>query len=322
MSFFRRSLVLAGLAAAAACQRRAPLPPPPADAAGLVAWADSVDSLAARGGGTERIFALKDGRLTPVRDSTEWPDEFESEIFVLWGPDGRPLRHLEVPVSQSGDWFLERSHYFDARGRTVVFASDGRYFRGGECGLVVHDKRRTAYDSTFRALASTRRLQNDSTGRVVDAAACGHAYDFFAGEPVASYDALVRAGRAPSAGGAQAAGGSQAADYASPIVLFVGPDSAEVAGLSVELDDDFDEIEGEGRMFRAAARQLVDSLGIAHADVARGEATFRVGREVRRFSWRDAVPIWFSVVYDGVSEPRITADMDLRENLGRLAPSP
>lgn len=322
MSIFRHSLVLAGLAAAAACQRRAPLPPPPTDAAGLVAWADSVDSLAARGRSTERVFALKDGRLTPVHDSTGWPEEYEAEIRIFSGPDGRPKRQLEMPVSQSGDWSLELAHYFDARGRTVVFASDGRYFRGGECGLVVHDKRRTAYDSAFRPLSSTRQMRNDSTGRAVDADACGHVYDFFAGEPVASYDALVRAGRAPSAGGAQSAGGSQAADYSSPIVLFVGPDSAEVAGLSAELDDDFEEIEGEGRMFRAAARQLVDSLGIAHADVARGEATFRVGREVRRFSWRDAVPIWFSVVYDGVSEPRITADMDLRENLGRLAPSP
>ena len=322
MSIFRRTLVLAVLLAAA-CQRRAPLPPPPRDAAGLVAWADSVDSLAARGGGTERIFALKAGRLTLVRDSTEWPEEYESLIFILSGPDGRPLRHLENPVSQSGDWFLELSHYFDARGRTVVFASDGRYFRGGECGLVVHDRRRTAYDSTFRALASTRQLRNDSTGRAVDPAACGHAYDHFAGEPLASYDALMHAGRAPSLGGTRTDGSAQAtADYSSPIVLFVGPDSAEVAGLSHELDDDFEEIEGEGRMFRTAARQLVDSLHIAHADVARGEATFRVGREVRRFSWRDAVPIWFSVVYDGVSEPRITADMDLRKNLGRLAPSP
>lgn len=121
---------------------------------------------------------------------------------------------------------------------------------------------------------------------------------------------------------AGACGRQQAADYSTPIVLFVSPDSAEVAGLSHELDDDFEEIAREGRMFRAAARQLVDSLHIAHADVRRGEATFRVGREVRRFSWRDAEPIWFSVVYDGVSEPRITVDMDLRRNLGRLSPSP
>jgi hypothetical protein len=316
MSLLRRSLVLAGLMAAAACQRRDGLPPPPTDPAGLLAWADSVDSLAARGRGIERVFARKGGRLTPVRDSMQWPEEYDAAVRVFSDSGGRVLRHLELPVSLSGDWFLELAHYFDARGRTVVFASDGRYFRGDECGGVVHDKRRIAYDSAFRARSSTRRLQSDG-GRPVDPEGmCGHGYAFFAGEPLASYDALVRAGRAPATGGARAA------DYASPIVLFVGPDSAEMAGLSRELDDDFEEIAGEGRMYRAAARRLVDSLGIAHADVPRGEATFRVGREVRRFSWRDAAPIWFTVVYDGVSEPRITADMDLPQSLGRLRPSP
>ena len=196
MSILRRSLGLAALLVAAACQRRDGLPAPPADAPGLLAWADSVDSLAARGRGTERTFALREGRLTPVRDSTEWPEGYEAEVRVFSGTDGRPLRHLEIPVSLSGDWSLELAHYFDARGRTVVFASDGRYFRGDECGGVVHDRRRTAYDPAFRSLASNRRLQ-DEAGRPVDPGPCGHAYDFFAGEPLASYDALVRAGRAP-----------------------------------------------------------------------------------------------------------------------------
>lgn len=315
MSILPRSVVVAGLMAAAACQRERALPPP-ADPAERIAWADSVDSLAARGRGTERTFALREGRLAPVRDSTQWPEEYDAEVRVFSGPDGRPLRHLEIPAGLSGDWSLELAHYFDAQGRTAVFASDGRYVRGEECGGVVHDRRRTAYGLDSLPLMSTRRLQAGETGQPVDPGPCGHAYDFFAGEPLASYGALVRAGRAPATGRAQAA------DYSTPIVLFVGPDSAELEGLRHELDDDFAEISGEGEAYRAAARRLVDSLGIAHAEVPRGEATFRVGGHVRRFVWRDAVPIWFAVVYDGASEPRITADMELRANLGRLHPSP
>lgn len=181
------------VAAAAGCGRA---PERPRDPAALVAWADSVDSAASHAPGRERTFALARGRLVPVHDSTGWPPNAEAEIRVFSTADGRPLRHLEMPVSESGDWALELAHYFDAQGRTVVFASDGRYFRANCGDGVAHDQRRTVYGPGFRKRASTRRLL-DERDRPIPEAECGHPYDFFAGEPRASYDALVQAGRAP-----------------------------------------------------------------------------------------------------------------------------
>jgi hypothetical protein len=181
-------------AAATACAQKQERAATRRPAASLVAWAASVDSLATARKGTERTYALRNGRLAPVRDSADW-EGAEAEVRIFTAPEGRPLRHLEIPVSQSGDWTLELAHYFDAQGRTVVFASDGRYFRG--CGGgIVHDRRRTVYGRDFRVVSSTRQLQ-DEAGKPLDEATCGHPYSFFAGEPRATYTALVQAGRAP-----------------------------------------------------------------------------------------------------------------------------
>lgn len=120
----------------------------------------------------------------------------------------------------------------------------------------------------------------------------------------------------------QPGGRGPRADYASPIVLFVSPDSAEVEGMRRELDDDFEVIADDAMWYRAQARELADSLGMAHAEVHRGQARFRVDGAPRLFSWRDASDTWFAVVYDGAHPPRIVSDVDLRAVLeGGSAPS-
>lgn len=43
----------------------------------------------------------------------------EAEVLVLVGTAGRPLRHFDMPVSESGDCWLGLTHYFDERGRTA-----------------------------------------------------------------------------------------------------------------------------------------------------------------------------------------------------------
>ena len=172
------------------------------DPAKVLAWADSVDSLAAQPGSV-RSFAVVEGRLIAVRDSTEWPAEAESELLVLADPAGRPLRTLEMPMSESGDWWLGLAHYFDENGRTVVFSKNVRYFSPAEgCGDGVADhRRRTVYGPDFQVISSDRRMQ-DGTGQPVDEG-CGSYYnqfiegDFTGFEPLPTYDALVRVGRAP-----------------------------------------------------------------------------------------------------------------------------
>ncbi|HEU4556327.1 MAG TPA: hypothetical protein VFS20_00715 [Longimicrobium sp.] len=112
---------------------------------------------------------------------------------------------------------------------------------------------------------------------------------------------------------------TRARTWASPVVLFVQPDSGEVRRLREQLgDDDFYVTADDAMWYQAAARGLLDRLGIAHAAVRRGEARFMVNGRSTPFSWRDADRTWFLVVYDGRSQPSIAASIDVRDHVGRL----
>ena len=69
--------------------------------------------------------------------------------------------------------------------------------------------------------------------------------------------------------------------------------------------------------YRSEGYALLDSLGLRHQVVERAPMRFRVRGEPREYAWRDVDPAWFVVVYDGESEPRVTASVDLREQLRR-----
>jgi len=116
-----------------------------------------------------------------------------------------------------------------------------------------------------------------------------------------------------------APGRERAATYSAPVVLFVQPDSAEAARMHREMGDEaFYATADDAMWYQAQAVALLDSLGVAHADVRRGEARFVVRGKPRPFAWRDVGRSWFLVVYDGASEPVIASAIDLREHIARL----
>ena len=114
-------------------------------------------------------------------------------------------------------------------------------------------------------------------------------------------------------------GGAPVATYSTPVVLFVQPDSAEVARLHGELGGDaFHTTADDAMGYQAGALAILDGAGVAHQDVRRGEARFVVRGRARRFGWNDVDRSWFVVVYDGVTEPFIASPADLHEHLGRF----
>jgi hypothetical protein len=112
------------------------------------------------------------------------------------------------------------------------------------------------------------------------------------------------------------------ADYSEPIVLLLSPDSAEVSRLQQELGDDFFVVADDAMWYRAEAVAWLDSLQIPHVEVGRGTARFLVDGRSRRVSWEDAAQTWFSVVYDGKAEPKISSDVDLREAMANFPGTP
>lgn len=61
--------------------------------------------------------------LTEVHDEN-WPEDIETIFNLLTDSTGRVVRISELPYSESGDWSIMYSHYFDTNGNT--FANERR----------------------------------------------------------------------------------------------------------------------------------------------------------------------------------------------------
>lgn len=150
---------------------------------------DSIDSLVAHKQTIDSEFARVGAHLLYVQDSTQFPTNAEAIIRISRTRSGRPLRYVESPVSESGDWSLALIHYFDALGRTQQFVSSSSYF-GGDCARdIIVDRSVTRYRSDFTVASSTRTLHDDR-GLPVDSTVCVSPPSFFAGHPYRSFDDL------------------------------------------------------------------------------------------------------------------------------------
>jgi hypothetical protein len=167
--------------------------PAAADTAALRAYTVAVDSLAEGAG--EELYAVVNGQLVPVPDEASWPDLAEARIHLLRAADGSPRRHVEIPVSESGDWSVAAVHYFDREGRTVGFALEASWFNSG-CTEVLRDFRFMLYDPTFRRKLEERRYL-DAAGQPRDTVGCVNPYQFDRGA-FSSYGSLAAAGLAPA----------------------------------------------------------------------------------------------------------------------------
>ncbi len=206
----RRALVLLVLLPLACRERQAPgaaagaapggaafaLPDGPSsdDSASLRAYTEVIDSFAQQA--HEELYAVANGQLVPVADEASFPELAEAQIRVLRAADGTPRRHVESPVSESGDWSVAAVHYFDAQGRTVGFALEASWPNSG-CTEVLRDHRFMLYDARFR-----RRLEEElflnADGQPQDTTGCLMPYEFDR-SAFSNYTSLVAAGLAPAA---------------------------------------------------------------------------------------------------------------------------
>ena len=85
------------------------------------------------------IFAasLPGRRLETISTPDDAPDSADEIFAVLRDGQGRVEYAAESPVSQSGDWNMESTHYFDTAGATMVVEREASFFNG--CTLAKSD---------------------------------------------------------------------------------------------------------------------------------------------------------------------------------------
>ena len=121
----------------------------------------------------------------------------------------------------------------------------------------------------------------------------------------------------------RAAGQAGVREFTAPIVLVVRPDSAQVEQLRRRLGDEAFYITADDASFyQARAFEVLDSLRVPYEPVVAAKVRFRVGGVMKEYTLRNAdpdAPWWFVLIYDGVSEPKVSTGEDLAKEVRPLA---
>jgi hypothetical protein len=105
------------------------------------------------------------------------PDETERSFNILRDS----LRHIvaitESPYSQSGDWFLTLTHYFDNNGQTFAFERQTNFFNSGCTEGVAYETKTEYYNSDFKLIRKEYKLV-DEKGRNLNKDSCAFMYSY------------------------------------------------------------------------------------------------------------------------------------------------
>lgn len=100
-------------------------------------------------------------KLVSVKNE-EYPENTDYIYNVLKDADGKVLLTEQVPYSQSGDWYTEYKHYYDASGKTIAFRLTETVFdESVKGGMAVHSITKY-YDKDFKVIAQRSSLTGKS----------------------------------------------------------------------------------------------------------------------------------------------------------------
>lgn len=101
-----------------------------------------IDDLIKDDGRTIKIYCdtAGDSNLIEIGSYEEAPERSYEIYTILYDSTGNIVCYYEVPVSWSGDWFSETSHYFDKNGDLIKLTYHFSYFSGcADTSLLIRD---------------------------------------------------------------------------------------------------------------------------------------------------------------------------------------
>lgn len=146
---------------------------------------------------TVLAYALPGGRVVLERDSTDLPDSAVVDYAILRDSVARIRFVSASPLSESGDWLITETHYFDAMGSTIIMERFASFFNGctmeaTDSTIGVKEKATSYFDPQHRLIRRTfvRTRFDERTPAPLEN--CNHAFqDFYQIYP--SWDSLATA---------------------------------------------------------------------------------------------------------------------------------
>jgi len=114
-------------------------------------------------------------RLLEVKNE-QWPEEIEVTYNLVKDATGRLLALLESPYSESGDWNIVLTHYFDKDGKTFAFSRQTNFFNSGCTEGVAYEVINEYYNPFFKQITKEYQLV-DEKGKPLNKKGCEFPYD-------------------------------------------------------------------------------------------------------------------------------------------------
>ena len=106
-----------------------------------------------------------------------FPESVEISFSILKDSLGKIISASEFPVSQSGDWYIVLTHYFDQNGKTFAFERQTNYFNIIYSDGVAYETKTEYYNENFEFLSSQYKLV-DEKNQPLQKDSCGHPYNY------------------------------------------------------------------------------------------------------------------------------------------------
>ena len=147
---------------------------------GRMDWAGKrqLDSLMKRRKPKIEVYALRVGEDSALRvDKGEFPDSIRSTFNVFRDDAGRSRVASEFPFSESGDWSLRLTHYFDEKGRIFAFERSLNFFNSVCTPGMASETRSYFFDTSGRVTDSIYLLL-DKEDKALKRKDCQFPYDY------------------------------------------------------------------------------------------------------------------------------------------------
>ncbi len=106
-----------------------------------------------------------------------FPDNVETTFNILKDSLGQIITASEFPFSESGDWNIILTHYFDKDGKTFAFERQTNFFNSICTDGVAYETQTEFYNSDFQLIDKMFKLV-DQKNKTLQKGSCQFPYDY------------------------------------------------------------------------------------------------------------------------------------------------
>lgn len=122
------------------------------------------------------IKLTEEGQAIQITTDTI-PEKAITTYSILKDSIGKIVIISEFPTSESGDWFIVLTHYFDKNGKTFAFERQTNFFNSGCTEGIVYETKTEFYNSDFKKIDKAYNLV-DEKNKPLKKDSCTFPYDY------------------------------------------------------------------------------------------------------------------------------------------------